>query len=126
LVCGRRTLAQRFDTTPGDLRYRIAVAAAASSAITRASPAGLTRVTEQGERSARGQKMQSASEVLTGVALGVFVDRVTNRMFGKTEGRPSGELDDAAERAASKGKPSSPGLTPPWSSASSCRVRFGP
>jgi len=64
----------------------------------------LTALGEQGARSVRGQKMESAFEVLTGVGLGVFIGGVTNRMFGKSEGPLSGALDEAAERAAAKGR----------------------
>lgn len=65
----------------------------------------LTALGEQGVRSARGERMQSAFEVLTSVGLGVFIAGVTNRMFGRTDaGNLTGDLDSAAERAARRGR----------------------
>jgi hypothetical protein len=64
----------------------------------------VTALGEQGTRSARGKKMESAFEVLTGVALGVFIGAVTNRMFGQSGETLSGKLDDAAEQASTKGR----------------------
>jgi hypothetical protein len=64
----------------------------------------VTALGEQGTRSARGQKMESAFEVATGVGLGIFVGAVTNRMFGDSGRTLRGQLDDAAEHAAAKGR----------------------
>jgi hypothetical protein len=64
----------------------------------------LTALGEQGTRSARGEKMQSAFEVAAGVGLGVFIGGVTNRMFSKAELRFEGKFDDAAEQASRKGR----------------------
>ena len=64
----------------------------------------LTALGDQGVRSARGERMRSAFEVLTSVGLGVFISGVTNRIFGRSDaGNLTGELHFAAERAARKG-----------------------
>jgi hypothetical protein len=64
----------------------------------------VTALGEQGLRSARGEQMQSAFEVATGIGLGIFVGAVTNRMFGHTESKLAGDLDNVAEQAAAKGR----------------------
>jgi hypothetical protein len=65
----------------------------------------LTALGDQGVRSARGERMQSAFEVLTSVGLGVFIAGVTNRIFGRADTASlTGELDTAAELAARKGR----------------------
>jgi hypothetical protein len=60
----------------------------------------LNALGEQGTRSARGERMQSALEVIKSVGLEVFVGHFTERLFGARPGRAlAGDLDQATELA---------------------------
>ena len=60
---------------------------------------------EQGTRSARGEQMQSALEVIKSVGLDVFVAHFTGRLFGESSaGELAADLDQATERAVAKAK----------------------
>lgn len=59
----------------------------------------LSALGEQGVRSARGEEMQSALEILKGVGFGVLVAHFTGHLFG---GHPSGDLAADLDRATEK------------------------
>jgi Domain of unknown function (DUF4157)/Xanthomonas XOO_2897-like deaminase len=65
----------------------------------------LSALGEQGVRAARGEKMQSALEVIKGIGFGVVTAHFLGRLFDKSPGRTLEQnLEEATERAASRAR----------------------
>jgi Domain of unknown function (DUF4157)/Xanthomonas XOO_2897-like deaminase len=65
----------------------------------------LSALGEQGVRSARGENMQSAIDILKGIGFGVVVAHFTGHLFGESPGRDLVvELDTATMKAARKAR----------------------
>jgi hypothetical protein len=65
----------------------------------------LSALGEQGVRAARGEKMQSALEVVKGIGFGVVTESFLGRLFNRSPGRAlEHNLDEATEAAAAKAR----------------------
>jgi hypothetical protein len=65
----------------------------------------LSALGEQGVRAARGEKMQSALEVVKGIGFGVVTAHFLGRLFHKSPGRALEQnLEEATERAAARAR----------------------
>ena len=65
----------------------------------------LSALGEQGTKSARGEKMQSALDILKGIGFGVVTAHFANQLFGRSRrGELVADVDNATEQAAFKGR----------------------